>query len=498
MLVRSPLEIVLRPPILPSHSIPPRCPIAQRQRGQGEADQDTRCGVVHNVAVNVRNRLGVATVTWPKELKQLDEDLVAGRLSPQEYLRRRDELLHVDARPLAGSPPTDDVTPRAASRDPFPPPFRWERSSDEPTDVFLPVAAHQQANSSTDTPDTTTRDTTTRDTTAPDSTAPDSTQVVRGDNEEDSERTQVVPQVKPFNSVVARLHHVTDGRDEESDLKQEASGGHGDASMPPWVVPQPPPLTPILSPSPSDPPARQEPDFLATTTQHRTKPMVGIAVLVLLLLGLIASALGYFLSQDLPNEATSTGQAQQPQPAPAPATTTTTTTTEEPPTPSPPSPEPATTSDAVIEPPGQPRQGGGTFGLARVRTDALVSPAVATALGRADMTEGVLKTTTRGDTTIAVFAFAVRDEQAATEVVESIVTEQRDGGLGDDNSRTLPGVTVLGTPEATDGTVYYRAVYVLYGHAILIEVSGPDRTAVLVNFDSVLDRQLTHAPPTVR
>ena len=57
-------------------------------------------------------------VSGQDELRQLDEELAAGRVSAEEYRRRRDEL--------RGEPPGDQPAP-----DPFPPPFSW--NDDSPT-----------------------------------------------------------------------------------------------------------------------------------------------------------------------------------------------------------------------------------------------------------------------------------------------------------------------------------------------------------------------------
>ena len=90
------------------------------------------------------------------ELRQLDDELAAGRVSAEEYRRRRDEL--------RGEPPADQAAP-----DPFPPPFRWNDES--PT---TRVAAGTGG-------------------TGDDGDDAESTQVVHVDGEGDPERTQTVP-----------------------------------------------------------------------------------------------------------------------------------------------------------------------------------------------------------------------------------------------------------------------------------------------------------------
>ena len=91
-------------------------------------------------------------VSGQDELRQLDEELAAGRVSAEEYRRRRDEL--------RGEPPGDQPAP-----DPFPPPFSW--NDDSPT---TRVSAGGGEGEDAET-----------------------TQVVHVEAEDDPERTQTVP-----------------------------------------------------------------------------------------------------------------------------------------------------------------------------------------------------------------------------------------------------------------------------------------------------------------
>jgi hypothetical protein len=151
----------------------------------------------------------------------------------------------------------------------------------------------------------------------------------------------------------------------------------------------------------------------------------------------------------------------------------------------------------LIEPPGEARGGGGIFDLPQLESTDLVPRPILNALRAGGMTDGVLKTTTDGGNTLGMFAFALTDEQAATDVANIITTVQRDGGLKVDDSRAQQGVAVLGSAPGSRSIVY-RGVYVLYNRVIFFEAFGSDYDAVLASFDSVLNQQLTYAPPTVR
>jgi hypothetical protein len=159
-------------------------------------------------------------------------------------------------------------------------------------------------------------------------------------------------------------------------------------------------------------------------------------------------------------------------------------------------PAPVDTAHALIEPPGQPRGGGGPFDLDRLASTRLVPRPILTALQAGGMIDGVLKTTTAGDTTIGMFAFTMPDQRAATVVARKIAAVQYDGGLLVDNHRALQGVMVLHSAPGPLSTVY-RTVYVLYNRAIYFEVFGPDRDAVLSTVDFLINQQVNHAPPTV-
>ncbi|MGH3799523.1 MAG: hypothetical protein ACRDTD_05185 [Pseudonocardiaceae bacterium] len=258
-----------------------------------------------------------------------------------------------------------------------------------------------------------------------------------------------------------------------------------DSSAPPWASSDLPPIAEQQRTW-----MRQGPEVFETpVSQSRSNQIIiGIAVLAVLVLGLVGAGVAYFLSAG-PQQ----NQARSAQPAPSEPTTA----ARQLPVPPPPSPAPVSTSEALIEPPGEARGGGGPLDLPRLASTNLLPPPILNALRAGAMTDGVLKTTTEDGNTIGIFAFTLVDEQAATDVVNTIATVQRDGGLKVDESRAQQGLAVLGSAPGTRSTVY-RAVYVLYNRAIFLEVFGPDYDAVLSTFDSVVTQQLIYAPPTVR
>lgn len=221
--------------------------------------------------------------------------------------------------------------------------------------------------------------------------------------------------------------------------------------------------------------------------QGRSTQIIGLTVVAVVVLGLIAATVAYFLTSG-PGRAESE-QSAAPQPVAAPRDL-----------PSPPAPQPAPvdTEHALIDPPGQARGGGGQFDLAQLRSADLVPRPIQDVLQAGGMTDGVLKTTTTpGGTTIGMFALTMPDQQAATTVAQAIATAELRGGLKADDNRALQGVAVMGSVPGSESTVY-RGVYVLYDRAIFFEVFGSHRDDVLATFDSLISQQVNHAPPTVR
>ena len=410
--------------------------------------------------------LGGGAVTRPNEFRQLDEDLAAGRLSSEDHRQRRDALV----RDTAGAA---DNAPEVAS--PFPPAFRWETSSAEAATQVMQAVG----------PDTNGDD------------PADTAQVGRAGEVQDLQRSSY-----PADPWYQGSPSYQQDQGQIRGLFEPVGGPavHGlDDSAPPWTNSDLPPLAekPIAKQLLAEQPLaeqqsawmRQGPEvFVTSALQPRSKQIIGIAVLALLMAGLAGAGVAYFLSGA--PEQSQAGSEEIPLPEQP-------TAARQLPAPPVPSPAPVDTPQALIEPPGEARGGGGPFDLPRLESSDLLPGPILNALRAGAMTDGVLKTTTDGGNTIGMFAFALADEQAATDVVNTIATVQRDGGLKVDDSRAQQGLAVLGSAPGSR-TIVYRGVYVLYNRAIYFEVFGSDYDAVLATFDSVLDQQLTYAPPTVR
>ncbi|MGH3812544.1 MAG: hypothetical protein ACRDUV_08820 [Pseudonocardiaceae bacterium] len=380
-------------------------------------------------------------MTRPNELQQLDEDLAAGRLSPEDHRRRRDELVRDATGALRGT-----SAPQEAS--PFPPAFRWETSPPEATTQVMqavpPNPSYQPSPSYQQNPG------------------------------------QVRGLFQPIGSPPV----------DNPPIDNPSVGNLSvDNSAPPWASSGLPPIADQQSAW-----MRQGPEVFETfALQDRSKQIIGIAVLAVLVVGLVGAGVAYLLSAGPEQNQASSAQPAPSQPAPSEPITA----ARQLPAPPAPRPAPVDTPEALIEPPGEARGGGGLLDLPRLQSTDLLPQPILNALRAGAMTDGVLKTTTDDGNTIGMFAFTLAGEQAATDVVNTIIIVQRDGGLKVDESRAQQGLAVLGSTPGTRSTVY-RGVYVLYNRAIFLEVFGPDYDAVLSTFDSIVTQQLIYAPPTVR
>jgi hypothetical protein len=351
----------------------------------------------------------------------------------------------------ADSAPAESAPAESAPKEPtspFPPAFRWETSPPEaPTQVMRAVGRDTAVGGPREAPQRV-------------RSSPSSQQ--RPDEVRDLFQPFETPPAKPF-------------------------GEPSDRSAPPWAETG-------LPPSAERPIADQQNEWLrrhsggftASAMQSRSKQIIGITVLAVVLLGLVGATVAYFLTTG--PDRSGNDQIAAPQPGTAPRAL-----------PAPPAlrPEPVDTAHALIDPPGHMRGGGGPFDLPKLEATEVLPAPILSVLRAGGMTDAFFKTTTVGTTTIGMFALTLPDQQAATTVAQKIATAESEGGLKADDSRALQGVAVMGSvPASTESA--YRAVYVLYKRVIFFEVLGADRSNVLATFDSLIKQQVADAPPTVR
>lgn len=242
---------------------------------------------------------------------------------------------------------------------------------------------------------------------------------------------------------------------------------------------------PVMAPDASW--LRQGSSAFETKQSHKGR-IVGIVLVTVLVVGVAVAGVFYATTGKSSPTAQSGGTNQSAHvPTPTRAL----------PVPPPTKPRPVDNDHALIDPPGKTRGGGGSFNLSKLRANRLLPKPIVAALDRAGMRGGILKTTTDHGMTIGMYAMTVANSQSAEEVAHDYGTVQMEGGLPSNSDLAMVGVPVFSTPTDSKNSVY-RSVYVLYNTVIIIEVFGPDHSAVEQRFEQLLQKQVKHAPPTVR
>jgi hypothetical protein len=345
---------------------------------------------------------------------------------------------------------------------PFPPAFRWEASPSEASTQVMSAVGQD---------------------TAPDEPGQDAPAVrTRDGSDFDHPQVPSKPSYQQRPGGIGDLFQPT-AKPAGTPLNDPPHNSN-DCSAPPWADSELPPIA-----DQQDTWLRQGPEVFQTPgMQFRSKQIIGITVLAVVVLGLVGATVAYFLTSGPGRTGTEQIAAAQPTAA-----------ARDLPAPPPPLPAPVDTAHALIDPPGQSRGGGGLFDLPQLLAEnpKPLRPSIVNALQTGRMIDGVLKTTTSGGTTIGLFALTMPDQETATAVAQTIASEQVSGGLKADDNRALQGMTVVGSVPGSQPTAY-RAVYVLYNRAIYVEVFGPNRDAVLTTFDAVIKQQVAYAPPTLR
>ncbi|WP_433267022.1 hypothetical protein ACQPZF_00340 [Actinosynnema sp. CS-041913] len=136
-------------------------------------------------------------MAWQEDLAELDRTLAEGRISADEYRRRRDELLAS----ASGAGPQQQQ-PAQPGNGPFGAPFRWEASQPNPDATQVVNTGQPPAHPN-----------------------PDATQVVTGQRPADADRTQYVrPVAPPPNQLPPQ----------QQPPQQGGWGGGAPVNTPPW------------------------------------------------------------------------------------------------------------------------------------------------------------------------------------------------------------------------------------------------------------------------
>ena len=203
--------------------------------------------------------------------------------------------------------------------------------------------------------------------------------------------------------------------------------------------------------------------------RQRRELTVGIAIAVVLLLGLAVSVTGWFVTRN----------AGLPEPPAA-------------------RPAPEHNALALVEPPGAPGPTG-PFSLASLRNEVSLPQPLVDVLTTAGMSDGVRKTGVQKDITVGLYAVTTGDPAGA---VAAFGDGQESAGLTTERDLSLQGVAVYGTPVGVP-RARFGAAYVLYDRVVVVtavETTGAGDADGVVRdvFRATLDRQVDLAPPTAR
>lgn len=445
---------------------------------------------MHNDADSNGYREGGHGVAWQDELRQLGEEMAAGRISADEYRRRFDELTAQGgaqgATPPQDSPPEQDSTPRQAGtpqqdstppqasapeqdsappqngspdqdstpgqdprNSPFPPAFKWDNTPNETTQVIQPVGNGDA----------------------------ESTQIVPaqpppGPSYDDSERTQVVQAGPPGPPRYGQPTYSPGGFPGEGDQWAQQE------SAPPWVS-----SDPIQEPNAGW--MMQGPEFFEPEPKEsNVMRIVAVVAAVVVLLGIGAGA--FFLFQPGGSETPAAGGDD--------------TTAAQPPAPPPAQPPPATSVPPPANPAPPPPQGPPIAGLPGQQKDTSALRDFAQVRQIGYLTEGELETMYAAGPSDAAFALSDQDDnrliilvvkaQDAVTAADDLADLQLQFEL-DEVEDAPAGVRTAGSDNVDSGDpVLRRAHYASGDYVVRVQASGNDISDVEALFQEILDAQL--------
>ncbi|WP_019811347.1 hypothetical protein, partial [Saccharomonospora halophila] len=258
---------------------------------------------------------------------------------------------------------------------------------------------------------------------------------------------------------------------------------------PPWGGESFPPLTPRTS---SGWAPTQGPGAFDEPGPPGTGRRIALSALAVVLLAGVGLLVWLLVSGDDPDKG---GRAQEPgrmsRISSAPPSPTSS------PLPSPPPAKqtPTDNPSALIDLPGETRDGGGEFDRETVVDSKVLPGSFAEALLDTDMGKGLLRTTiVDEEVTIGLYAIEVGDQAEAVSMVEEYGKTQVNGSIPPARELSLQGVPAYASPD--DGNSFYRTAYALYDRVIVLDVFGDDPDRVREMFVEIRDEQVAHAPPS--
>lgn len=367
-------------------------------------------------------------MSWQDELRNLDEELAAGRLSAEDYRRRSDELIAQDQSGQPGSMDADQSTP-------FPPAFRWETAPpSETTQVVQPVGDDEPE-----------RTQVVHD-------APPPTQAPPVQSADDFDRTQVVSagQRPP-------QHRLDRGAFSTRSLFEPRNAQD---SAPPWVSSDLPPIQ-----EPDSGWMMQGPEAFEPKREPGTWRIVGAVIAVVLLLGLAIGSYALWGRDDAPAAQPGQPAAEQQEPA------------EDAP------PDPLMPADL-----GGDEESKDVENFADLDAVGFLTQSELGVLENAAAGEARLLITNFDEGKATMLVTRVGSPEQAVVARDELTSLQLSFGF--EPRSAPPGVNAFELPDSTEAMPKIRAVYLSGDILVRLELVGQDRVDVTAKFDEVLSQQL--------
>jgi hypothetical protein len=402
-------------------------------------------------------------VSWQDELRRLDEELAAGRISADDYRSRRDQILSTAVSP--GAQPAPNASESTTMIPPVQTPGQgMQQPPQQPFQQQVPPPQQHGADSGEDA---------------------DKTQIVAGQNVGDAERTQsvggwratppddpartqVVPGVPPQAHAGARPPRPAPPPPNGGFPQPNQPPWQNEEELaPPWAGQEFPPLAAAGTPDW----ARQGPEVFETEKKSSAGKVFGIIAIVVVLLGIAAGA--YFLFRpDDKGTAQDDGNDQQSEQQAPPSTS------EEPPGP-------------VVELPGEESNMSKIKTFAQVEDINYLTPQEITIYRQGGAGEAEIRISNENDVEIIVLYTKMQSETAAVRARDGLAELQINFGL---KQRTAPKGVRAAVKETTERGPLLRAHYASGDSVVRVQAQGGDLADASQLFDEVLDAQFERLP----
>ncbi|OLF18344.1 flagellar basal body-associated FliL family protein [Actinophytocola xanthii] len=430
-------------------------------------------------------------MSWQDELRRLDEELAAGRISADDYRSRRDQILSTAVSPGAQPAPsasesTTMIPPLQTPGHGVPQPLQQAPQQPFPQQPFPQQPFQQQPQPQQPQPPTQ-QPPTQQQQGADGGEDADKTQIVPGQNVGDAERTQsvggwranppndsattqVVPGVPPQAHAGARPPRPA------PPPQASPPGGFPQPNQPPWQNEEElaPPWAgqefPPLAAAGTPDWARQGPEVFETEKKSSAGKVFGIIAIVVVLLGIAAGA--YFLFRPDEGTAQDDGNDRQSQEQAPPSTS------EAPPGP-------------VVDLPGEVSNMSKIKTFAQVEDINYLTPQEINLYQQGGAGDAEVKLSKENGVDLLVLYTSMESDTAAATARDGLAALQLNFTL---KEREAPEGVLAAVNENAEGGPLLRAHYASGDSVVRVEAKGATLNEASELFDEVLDAQLERLP----